>query len=69
MTGYNHVVDNASAAAQRLQLRACAFRGERDKALDWLERAYETRDVDLDLNRGRSTVTRCKAFLRRVNLP
>jgi TolB-like protein len=52
-----------------------AYRGEKDQAFQWLERAYAQRDVDLFLlkaNREFAPITadpRYGAFLRRMNLP
>jgi hypothetical protein len=55
--------------------RAYAFRGDRDQAMVWLERAYEARDGDMFFIKGdpqlRSLESdpRYKAFLRKMNLP
>jgi serine/threonine-protein kinase len=52
-----------------------AWRGEKDKAFDWLERAYQQRDGGLsDIKTdpplaGLRSDPRYKAFLRRMNLP
>jgi TolB-like protein/Flp pilus assembly protein TadD len=52
-----------------------AFRGERDQALAWLEKAYGARDVDLYFSkhdprfRNLESDPRYKAFLRKMNLP
>jgi tetratricopeptide (TPR) repeat protein len=52
-----------------------AFRGESDKALEWLNRAYEQRDEDLyfiagdPLLRGLERDPRYIAFLQKMNLP
>jgi len=52
-----------------------AFRNERDKALEWLERAYEFRDEDLywikgdPLLKNLESDSRYKAFLRKMHLP
>ena len=62
--------DWASAIA-----RVYAFRGEPDKALQWLQRAYEQHDEDLYFIRGDPILRvlepdpRYKAFLRKMNLP
>jgi TolB-like protein len=55
--------------------RVYAFRGERDEAMKWLERAYSVKDEDLYLIRGDPLTKRLegdpryKAFLRKMNLP
>jgi hypothetical protein len=55
--------------------RVFAFRGERDQALAWLEKAYQQRDVDLYFIKGDPLLRnlegdpRCKAFLKKMNLP
>jgi tetratricopeptide (TPR) repeat protein len=55
--------------------RVYAFRGERDRAFEWLDRAYDTRDQDLyyikgdPLLRNLESDPRYKAFLRKMNLP
>ncbi len=55
--------------------RVYAFRGEKDLAFEWLNRAYEARDEDLyfikadPLLRRLDADSRYKAFLRRMNLP
>jgi hypothetical protein len=52
-----------------------AWRGEKDKAFQWLERAYSERDVGitwLKINfafRGMREDPRYKAFLKKMNLP
>jgi TolB-like protein/Tfp pilus assembly protein PilF len=52
-----------------------AFRGERDKALEWLNRAYEQRDEDLyfiagdPLLRNLERDPRYVAFLKKMNFP
>jgi TolB-like protein/tetratricopeptide (TPR) repeat protein len=55
--------------------RVYAWRGEKNQALDWLERAYEVRDdglpwlkIDLGLRSLRGDA-RYKALLRKMNLP
>jgi TolB-like protein/Flp pilus assembly protein TadD len=54
---------------------AYAFRGNKDRAFEWLERAYAKRDSDLyyvkgdPLLRNLETDPRYKAFLRKMNLP
>jgi serine/threonine-protein kinase len=53
--------------------RVYAFRGERDQAMKWLERAYSLKDEDLYLIRGDPLMTklegdpRYEAFLRKMN--
>jgi TolB-like protein len=55
--------------------RVYAFRGERDQAMKWLERAYSVKDEDLyfikgdPLMRNLESDPRYKAFLRKMNLP
>jgi TolB-like protein len=55
--------------------RVYAFRGERDSAFEWLDRAYEARDEDLYTIKGDPLFKnlegdpRYKAFLRKMNLP
>jgi TolB-like protein len=52
-----------------------AFRGEKDHAFEWLDRAYEARDEDLYMIKGDPLLKnleddpRYKAFLRKMNLP
>jgi TolB-like protein/Flp pilus assembly protein TadD len=52
-----------------------AFRGDIDKAFEWLERAYEQRDSTLGWLKGNSLLAslvpdpRYKAFLKKMNLP
>jgi len=38
--------------------RVYAFRGENDRAFQWLEQAYRARDEDLYLNQGRTRSSR-----------
>jgi adenylate cyclase len=55
--------------------RVYAFRGEKDRAFEWLARAYEARDEDLCFIKGDPLLKslerdpRYKAFLRKMNLP
>jgi len=55
--------------------RVYAFRGEKDRAFEWLDRAYEARDEDLYIIKGDPLFKnlegdpRYKAFLRKMNLP
>jgi tetratricopeptide (TPR) repeat protein len=55
--------------------RVYAFRGERDSAFEWLDRAYAARDEDLYTIKGDPLFKnlegdpRYKAFLRKMNLP
>ena len=55
--------------------RVYAFRGERDAAFQWLDRAYQIRDEDLYFIKGDPLFKnlegdpRYKAFLRKMNLP
>jgi TolB-like protein len=55
--------------------RVYAFRGEKDQAFEWLDRAYETRDEDLyaivgdPLLKNLEGDPRYKAFLHKMNLP
>jgi TolB-like protein/Flp pilus assembly protein TadD len=52
-----------------------AFRGDHDRALEWLERAYQQKDASLDeivgepLFKNLADDPRYKAFLRKMNLP
>ena len=52
-----------------------AFRGEKDLAFKWLDRAYAQKDIELYLFKGDPAFARIandpryKAFLRRMNLP
>jgi TolB-like protein/tetratricopeptide (TPR) repeat protein len=63
--------DNWASATARVY----AFRGEANKALQWLDRAYAKHDEDLYFIkgdpqlRGLATDPRYKAFLRKMNLP
>jgi TolB-like protein/tetratricopeptide (TPR) repeat protein len=55
--------------------RIYAFRGEKERALEWLDRAYESRDEDLydivgdPLLKNLEGDPRYKAFLHKMNLP
>ena len=55
--------------------RVYAFRGEKDKAFEWLDRAFIYRDEDLftikddPLFKTLEADPRYKAFLRKMNLP
>jgi len=55
--------------------RVYAFRGEKDRAFEWLDRAFELRDEDLYVIKGDPLFKnlegdpRYKAFLRKMNLP
>jgi TolB-like protein/tetratricopeptide (TPR) repeat protein len=55
--------------------RTYAFRGEKDRAFEWLDRAYEQRDPDIytfkgdPLFKNLENDPRYKAFLRKMNLP
>jgi tetratricopeptide (TPR) repeat protein len=55
--------------------RVYAFRGEKDRAFEWLGRAYEEKDEDLytimgdPLLKNLESDPRYKAFLREMNLP
>jgi TolB-like protein/Tfp pilus assembly protein PilF len=55
--------------------RAYAFRGEKDHAFEWLNRAYDMHDEDLYFIKGDPLLKnlegdpRYKAFLRKMNLP
>jgi len=52
-----------------------AYRGDHDRALEWLERAYQQKDASLDeivgepLFKNLADDPRFKAFLRKMNLP
>ena len=54
---------------------AYAYRGETDRAMEWLDRAYNEKDVDLafikfePLFKKIKTDSRYKAFLRKMNFP
>ncbi len=53
----------------------CAFRGERDQAFHWLERAYSERDPGLTFLKGDPLLRnlegdpRYPAFLKKMRLP
>jgi tetratricopeptide (TPR) repeat protein len=55
--------------------RVYAFRGEREQALTWLDKAFQQRDPDLYFIKGDPLLKnlegdpRYKAFLRKMNLP
>ena len=55
--------------------RVYAFRGEKDHAFEWLDKAYEARDEDLyvikddPLFKNLKGDPRYKAFLKKMNLP
>jgi adenylate cyclase len=55
--------------------RVYAFRGEKDRAFEWLARAYDARDQDLYFIKGDPLLKklagdpRYQAFLRKMNLP
>ncbi|MHB8476776.1 MAG: TIR domain-containing protein [Steroidobacteraceae bacterium] len=55
--------------------RVYAYRGEKDHALEWLEKAYEMRDEDLYVIKGDpffrnlESDPRFEAFLKKMNLP
>jgi TolB-like protein/Flp pilus assembly protein TadD len=55
--------------------RVYAFRGEKERAFEWLARAYEARDEDLYTIKGDPLFSnlegdpRYKAFLKKMNLP
>ena len=55
--------------------RVYAFRGEKERAFEWLDRAYDARDQDLYLIKGDPLLKkleadpRYQAFLRKMNLP
>ena len=55
--------------------KACAYRGELDQAMRWLEKAYAVKDGDLyfinhePLMKNLEGDPRYKAFLRKMNLP
>ncbi len=54
---------------------AHAYRGDNNAAFSWMEKAYEQRDYYLQYIKASpwtanlKTDPRCKAFLRRMNLP
>lgn len=81
-----HRTKDAAAALLRLEAEhsgdwafgiaeVYAFRGEEDRALSWLERAYAQKDVRLNLIKGDPLLrnlerdVRYRAFLRKMNLP
>jgi TolB-like protein/Flp pilus assembly protein TadD len=55
--------------------RVYAFRGEKNRAFEWLDRAFDLRDEDLYIIKGDPLLKnlegdpRYKAFLRKMNLP
>jgi hypothetical protein len=68
------IAEHASDGAYQVA-EALAWRGEKDKAFEWLERAYNQRDgglsevkVDLLLDRLHGD-PRFKALLKKINLP
>jgi serine/threonine protein kinase/Tfp pilus assembly protein PilF len=68
------IAQHATEAAFQIA-EAYAWRGEKDKAFEWLERAYQQRDGGLsDIKTdpplaGLRSDPRYKAFLRKMNLP
>jgi hypothetical protein len=68
------IARNASSWASEIA-RVYAFRGEKDRAFEWLEKAYQARDEDLYFIKGDPLLknlesdARYKAFLRKMNLP
>jgi len=67
-------VQNGDSWASEIA-RVYAFRGEKDRAFEWLNRAYEARDEDLYFIKGDPLFKnlegdpRYKAYLRKMNLP
>lgn len=67
------IARNASSWASGIA-RVYAFRGEKDRAIEWLDKAYETRDEDLYFIKGDPLLKnlegdpRFKAFLKKMNL-
>jgi TolB-like protein/tetratricopeptide (TPR) repeat protein len=65
---------NATTWASEIA-RVYAFRGEKDRAFEWLDRAYDARDEDLYFIKGDPLIKnlegdpRYKAFLHKMNLP
>jgi TolB-like protein len=65
---------NGSSWASEIA-RVYAFRGEKDRAFEWLERAFDLRDEDLYVIKGDPLFKnlegdpRYKAFLKKMNLP
>jgi TolB-like protein len=65
---------NATTWASEIA-RVYAFRGEKDRAFEWLDRAYEARDEALYFIKGDPLLKnlegdpRYQAFLRKMNLP
>jgi tetratricopeptide (TPR) repeat protein len=73
-TALAHLMSEAGNTWPTLIVRACAYRGERDRAFDWLEKAYAVRDVDL-LNAAREPLLvplhddpRWSALMKSMNL-
>jgi TolB-like protein len=68
------IQDNGSGWPSAIA-RVYAYRGEKDRALEWLEKAYEMRDEDLYIIKGDPFFAnlegdpRYKAFLKKMNLP
>jgi len=68
------IARNGSSWASEIA-RVYAFRGEKDRAFEWLEKAYEARDEDLYFIKGDPLFKnlegdpRFKAFLKKMNLP
>ena len=69
------LLDDWSDTAAYYIAQVYAYRGENDRALEWLERAYQQKDVGLDEIVGEHMFSelsgdpRYKAFLRKMNLP
>ena len=65
--------DQSDAAFQIAEIYA--YRGEADKAFEWLERAYKQRDAGLTLMKGDPLLRnierdpRYRAFLQKMKLP
>jgi hypothetical protein len=70
-----HLIDQSANDSAFAIAEVLAFRGEIDKALVWLDRAYQQRDHELYAVKGDWPLKnlegdpRFKAFLRKLNIP
>jgi TolB-like protein len=70
-----HLIDQSANDSAFAIAEVLAFRGETDKALVWLERAYQQKDTELYVVKGDWPLknlegdARFKAFLHKLNIP